>query len=142
MLKVNIQPITKSNVTFKYVVIISRCRDKWVFVRHRHRHTWEIPGGHIEAGESTDDAASRELQEETGAFEFNLNPVADYSVEINAKVTYGRLYFAEIKAYRDSIDSEIAEMALFDNIPDNLTYPLIQPILFKAVIERLEPDSF
>ena len=137
MLKVDIHPVTRTNPHFKYVVIISRYGDKWVFVRHRDRQTWEIPGGHIEAGESPDDAASRELKEETGAFEFDLVPVADYSVEIDAKITYGRLYFAEIKAHGLLPDSEIAEMALFDDMPDNLTYPLIQPILFKAVLNTL-----
>lgn len=137
MPKVDIHPVTNMNHHFKYVVIISRYSDKWVFVRHRDRQTWEIPGGHIEAGESPDSAAIRELKEETGAIEFNLDPVADYSVEIDSVITFGRLYFAEIKAHGNLPDSEIAEMALFDDIPDNLTYPLIQPILFKAVLDTL-----
>ena len=49
-----------------YSVITARFEGKWIFVRHRERTTWEIPGGHIEEGESSDVAASRELMEETG----------------------------------------------------------------------------
>jgi NUDIX domain. len=48
-----------------YSVITARFEGKWIFVRHRERTTWEIPGGHIEEGESSDVAASRELMEET-----------------------------------------------------------------------------
>jgi len=34
--------------------------------RHRRLHRWLQPGGHLEAGESPQDAALRECQEETG----------------------------------------------------------------------------
>ena len=38
---------------------------KVLFVEHPQRG-WEIPGGHIESGESPDEAMLRELHEETG----------------------------------------------------------------------------
>ena len=50
----------------RFAVIAARYRDQWVFCRHKERDTWEIPGGHREAGESIDSAAMRELREETG----------------------------------------------------------------------------
>lgn len=52
----------------KFAVIISKSNDKWVYCRHRARNTYEIPGGHREAGETILETAKRELYEETGLF--------------------------------------------------------------------------
>ena len=122
-----------------YSVISARINGKWIFVRHRKRNTWEISGGHIENQESSDDAARRELMEETGAREFSLDCIATYSVEENGNTGYGRLYFAEITTIGDIPDvSEIAESMFLDRLPDNLTYPDIQPQFFRKTLEFLE----
>ena len=52
--------------TYKYVVICSRYKGKWLLSRHKKRDTWETQGGHIEPGETPEQAARRELREETG----------------------------------------------------------------------------
>lgn len=51
----------------KFVAIVTRYKDKWLYVKHKERTTWEIPGGHREENESISYAASRELFEEAGA---------------------------------------------------------------------------
>ena len=51
----------------KFAVIITKHDGKWVFCKHRERETYEVPGGHREAGETVDETARRELYEETGA---------------------------------------------------------------------------
>ena len=43
----------------KFAVIIAKFQGKWVFCKHRQRDTWELPGGHREAGESILGAAQR-----------------------------------------------------------------------------------
>ncbi len=87
----NIGEIDDRNL--KFAVIVSKFQDKWVFVRHRDRDTWEIPGGHRENGENIDETAKRELFEETGAEDFQIEPVCDYSVTRDSITTYGRLFF-------------------------------------------------
>ncbi|OFY39078.1 MAG: hypothetical protein A2Z69_00640 [Bacteroidetes bacterium RBG_13_44_24] len=122
-----------------YSVITARHKGKWIFVRHHDRLTWEIPGGHIEHYESPDITARRELIEETGAVEFSLDCVTTYSVEKNGTTGYGRLFFAEVTGIGTLPDNpEIAETTLMDDLPGNLTYPDIQPHLFRMVLEFLK----
>ncbi|NMC38198.1 MAG: NUDIX domain-containing protein [Bacteroidales bacterium] len=122
-----------------YSVVASRYADKWLFVRHHDRTTWEIPGGHIEFNETPDDAARRELMEETGATEFELDCVSTYSVTIDGVTGYGRLYFAEVFSLGHVPDiSEIKEIKTDLFRAEENTYPLIQPLLFERIIIYLK----
>jgi 8-oxo-dGTP diphosphatase len=122
-----------------FVVIVSRYKGDWILVRHNDRKTWEVPGGHREFQEDLDQAARRELFEETGANDFDLFPVCIYSVSSEEKTSYGKLYLAEVKILGQLPESEIKEICFKRDFPqDNLTYPLIQPFLYKKVTEYLQ----
>jgi 8-oxo-dGTP diphosphatase len=124
--------------TLTYSVISAKYENSWIFVRHQNRSTWEIAGGHIEIGETSYDAAYRELMEETGALRFNLECIATYSVSKNGITGFGRLYLADVIDIGKVPDiSEIAEVILLDSLPENLTYPDIQPFLFKRALQHL-----
>ena len=97
-----------------YVVLGARFKDQWIFVRHRERQSWEMPAGHIEAGEVAHEAAARELREETGASLFKLKPICDYQLEY-----------------------EIEELCFSTGLPSSLTYPEVQSLLFQRVEEFL-----
>lgn len=58
----------------KFAVIIAKSDGKYVFCKHKTRNTWEVPGGHREPGEIILDTAKRELYEETGAVDFEIQP--------------------------------------------------------------------
>lgn len=126
----------------KFAVIIAKSDGKWVFCKHKERDTYEIPGGHREVNEAVIDTAKRELQEETGAKEFTIELVCAYSVTGKNRVnstgeeTFGMLYFARINSFETELHSEMESVALFDEIPEKLTYPLIQPLLIEEYIKR------
>lgn len=142
MMKVNsynLENIEDSKL--KFAVIAAKYNSKWIFVRHKERTTWEIPGGHREAGEDIKDTASRELTEETGAKEFELYPICIYSVDRDGSQSFGQLFYAEVSVLGNLPYSEIGEVSLFEGMPENLTYPLIQPFLFSRTLEFLESSG-
>ena len=126
----------------KFAVIIAKTEGKWVFCKHKERSTYEVPGGHREAGETILEAAKRELQEETGAVEFTIQPVCVYSVKgktrINKQeddVSFGMLFVAEIFSFEE-LHSEIETILITDTLVENWTYPLIQPKLLEEAKRR------
>ena len=62
-----------------YTVFAARYQNKWLFCRHKAHTTWEMPGGRREAGERIDDTAKRELWEETGARQAEIEPISAYT---------------------------------------------------------------
>lgn len=131
-------PSYDPDMKLTYAVISARFENRWIFVRHNKRTTFEIAGGHIEEGESSHEAACRELMEETGAIEFRIECVATYSVKKDGVTGWGRLYLA----YVDNIGqlpeiSEIGEVIFDVNFPEKNTHPDIQPYLFRRTIEYM-----
>ncbi|MBL4937688.1 NUDIX domain-containing protein [Clostridium sp. YIM B02515] len=138
MIKVNFYDLnTIEDDKLHFAVIMAKYSGKWIFVKHKKRETWEIPGGHREENEDINYTASRELIEETGAKDFNIIPIYIYSVGRGEEESFGQLFYAKVESLGELLDFEIGEVKLFDSIPENLTYPLIQPCLFDKVEKYL-----
>lgn len=120
----------------KYSVIIPLYEGKLVLVKHENRDTLELPGGHIEKGETAEMAAKRELYEESGATSFELTYLCDYSVEKNGDLNYGSVFTAVINKFGDLPNFEMEDKFLVEEIPTNLTYPEIQGEFMKKYIEK------
>lgn len=129
------------NSLLKFAVIISQSNGKWVFCKHKERDTYEVPGGHREAGENILETAKRELQEETGAVKFEIKLICVYSVIGKTRVndtgeeTFGLLCFAEITEFAKELNSEMEKVVLMDGLPENWTYSLIQPKLIEKYLQ-------
>ncbi|RUT73622.1 NUDIX hydrolase [Ancylomarina longa] len=126
-------PLSIAEKNLKYSIVCSRYQDNWIFVRNHTRKTWEMPAGHIETNETALQAAKRELYEETGAISFNLRTICDYTCDWKGETNYGRIYFANVVQLGELPPFEIAEIRLFKNLPENLTYPDIQNLIFEKV---------
>jgi len=48
------------------VYTVAFTEDKFLMVYNKRRKGWEMPGGHIEPGETPEEAAEREFAEESG----------------------------------------------------------------------------
>jgi len=135
---------TVDDYLLKFAVIVAKYNDKFVYCKNINRDTYEIPGGRREMNENIFETAKRELWEETGAIEYNIIPISVYSVirndekQDNSKTeSFGMLYYAKIKTFEKLPNYEIEKIEFFEEMPEGLTYPEIQPKLLDKVIEVL-----
>ena len=106
---------------YRFVVVLSKYNGKILLSRHKDRTTWETQGGHIEQGETPLEAAKRELYEESGAVEFDMEPLCDYwagNLDTGAEGN-GMVFVADIHK--------------LGVLPENLTYEAITPVLFAKI---------
>ena len=120
--------------------ILALYKGKWIFCMHKERTTWEHPSGCIEEGETPLEAAKRELYEETGAIDFDIEPLCDYYIngELNGihYIGNGQVYFAIVHTLGElPQDSEMGKIGFFDSLPNELTYPILRNF-FHIGVER------
>ncbi|MDF0728371.1 nucleoside triphosphatase YtkD [Cytobacillus sp. S13-E01] len=79
----------------KHVWVICRYKNKWLLTDHSERGL-EFPGGKVEVGETADEAAIREVKEETGGVVSVLTYIGQYKVIGKGKTIIKNIYFAEV----------------------------------------------
>jgi len=144
-MKIKMHPLNSLG-DYIYADIVSLFKDKWVFSKHKERSTWETQGGHIEDGEKPLETAKRELYEEAGAVDFDIEPMCDYEltgffngrdISGNGQVFFANIHtFSEIPCY-----SEMEKICLSDTLPDNLTYPVLNDLFQIAVKKQLQQQK-
>ena len=130
----NVEDVNDEDI--KIAVIVAKHKGKIVLCKHKERDTWEMPGGHREAGETVIEAAKRELYEETGANKFTITPICVYHI-----TKYALLCYAEIEEFDKLPESEMECVQLFDALPDNMTYPTTHPDLYAKAMEMYGSKS-
>ena len=124
-------------------MLLSHYTFKVVFPQYHCNQLYERDSYFVnrEAGEDIFETAKRELQEETGAIKFEIKPICVYSVTGKTRVndtgeeTFGLLCFAEITEFAKELHSEMEKVVLMDELPENWTYPLIQPKLIEKYLQ-------
>ena len=113
------------------VVCVCRYQGKYLFSYNKKRNGWEIPGGHIEKGETWMEAVKREMYEETGATKIRVEPICVYKI-----TDFGLLCYCEIEQLEKlPIEYEMSEIMLSDKLPNNMTFPDSFKIYFNKVVE-------
>ncbi|MDL4842568.1 RNA deprotection pyrophosphohydrolase [Aquibacillus rhizosphaerae] len=77
----------------KHVWVICRCDNQWLLTDHKDRGL-EFPGGKVEDGETAEQAAIREVKEETGGIVNTLTYVGQYYVTGKGGNIAKNIYFA------------------------------------------------
>ena len=123
---------------YKYTVIFSKYKGKWLYCKHINRDVYETAGGKIDEGETPLEGAKRELYEETGAVKFDIKPAFDYSVHLPHAYANGIVYLAEIYELSDLPENDMAEVKTFDTVPDRMRFPQILPVLYGHMMKWME----
>jgi 8-oxo-dGTP diphosphatase len=79
----------------KHVWTICRYQEQWLLTSHSRRGL-EFPGGKVEPGESAEEAAVREVKEETGGHVSSIQYIGQYKVSGRGKTIIKNIYYAEV----------------------------------------------
>jgi 8-oxo-dGTP pyrophosphatase MutT (NUDIX family) len=94
-----------------------------LLIRHSYRPGWFMPGGGIKRRETLEDAARREVREETGAEVGELRLLGFYDNFGERKSDHIAIYVPERFELVGRHDEEIAEVAFFplDQLPEGVS---------------------
>lgn len=106
----------------RVVLIARRARDGGLL--------WSLPKGHVEAGETNEEAALREIKEETGIVGRVVRPIGaiDYWFVFDNRRIHKTVHHFLVRATGGELtdtDVEVADVAWvsFDDLADRLAYP-------------------
>jgi len=136
MVEINLYDYIIDNSKLIFVDIVAKYRGQWVLCKEKSRDTWECPGGHIDKGETPEQAAKRELWEETGATEFNIKSIGYYGAKGSDRVMESvKKVFVHIMVIGKLSNLEMEKIQFFKELPNNWTYPYAHP-MFIGLAEK------
>ena len=85
----------------KHVLVICQYNNGWLLTKHKQRGL-EFPGGKVEQGETLEEAAQREVFEETGAILGELKLIGEYKVEEFAGSFVKAIYWGQVEKLQET----------------------------------------
>lgn len=114
----------------------------------RNRLLWSLPKGHIEEGETAEQTAIREVEEETGVSAKVLRPLGDIDYWFVAEgkrihKTVHHFLLEWISGELSDEDVEVTEVAWVpvEQLPDTLAYPDERKLVSRAAALLAELES-
>ena len=107
-----------SNPEWVIVFAIQPKSGRWLMVYHRERR-WELPGGRIEKGESIEEAALRELEEEANISGEVVDSIILDSLELGIVVLV-EIDDNDVRNEWTSNDPKIQYVSFHQEIPEDL----------------------
>ncbi|WP_096270989.1 RNA deprotection pyrophosphohydrolase [Paucisalibacillus globulus] len=130
----------------RHVWVICRYDNKWLLTKHRDRGL-EFPGGKVEQGENAEEAAVREVMEETGGVIRDIHYIGQYHVAGKAGHVVKNVYYAEVeKLEEQETYYETEGPVLLEAIPRNVKFNpnysfIMKDDVLKYCMEKLETTS-
>ena len=89
---------SESHIPLPLSLVVGRHDGKVLFIFNNRRQVWELPGGMIEAGETPEAAAKRELHEETSQIASDLRYIglAKFRLKPDDRLEFGAIYACEL----------------------------------------------
>jgi 8-oxo-dGTP diphosphatase len=123
-------------------LVLARLSQGVLIVHNRWRKVWELPGGFMEPGETPEEGALREFEEETGLRGFSIEPLAVLEIRRHSKVTpilYCALYQCATEGVPPAQDTdEISEVAFWS--PGSRVGPI--SAIDRALLEEYSNHGF
>lgn len=97
--------------------MIAQYSGTFLLVYNRLKTCWELPGGYVDQSETAQEAAERELLEETGQRALSSRPLGLLEVvtETRGENLLGALFYCNIEVLQSfAPNEEIAELALWN----------------------------
>ena len=108
----------------EFINCVAHQQNQILFCKWRDKDIWVLPSGRVESGETAEEAAHRELLEETGATLRNLEVLCYVHCFMYSLEYWGIAYWGEIEALGNPTDlNEVSEARLFSYFPENLGKP-------------------
>lgn len=106
------------------VRVIALKGDEVLVVWHTYRNYWYFPGGGLKSGETIQEAARRELYEETGFVIGDISLLGLYTDFSDGRSDHIVVLYGDVRYKCDKYakSDEIAKIEFFplDNLPDNI----------------------